>query len=75
MGNKVSGCRYWSSVCKHISSDFFSLVQATNKNLWTQEFYDPVKDRLKEPSNTGVSYSFTEDGYYEEAYYRAVSNR
>lgn len=28
-----------------------------------------------EPDITGISYSFTSDGYYEEAYYRALSNR
>ena len=28
-----------------------------------------------EPPLTGISYSFTDDGFYEEAYYRAVSNR
>jgi hypothetical protein len=28
-----------------------------------------------EPKHTGISYSFTADGYYEEAYYRAISNR
>ena len=28
-----------------------------------------------EPNLTGISYSFTDDGYYEEAYYRAISNR
>ncbi|EFR04574.1 hypothetical protein MGYG_07580 [Nannizzia gypsea CBS 118893] len=37
-------------------------------------FYDPVKDRLIEPSHTGISYSFTEDGYFEEAHYRAIAN-
>lgn len=38
-------------------------------------FYDPVKDEMKEPSLPGISYSFTSDGFYEEAYYRAVANR
>jgi len=28
-----------------------------------------------EPSHPGISYSFTADGHYEEAYYRAISNR
>ena len=37
-------------------------------------FYDPVKDKMTEPALTGISYSFTVDGYYEEAYYRAGSN-
>ncbi|KAF4630559.1 hypothetical protein G7Y89_g7576 [Cudoniella acicularis] len=37
-------------------------------------FYNPVNDSFIEPSHTGISYSFTADGFYEEAYYRAVSN-
>jgi hypothetical protein len=37
-------------------------------------FYNPVNDTFIEPSLTGISYSFTADGFYEEAYYRAVSN-
>ncbi|TGO08100.1 hypothetical protein BTUL_0226g00110 [Botrytis tulipae] len=37
-------------------------------------FYNPVNDTLLEPTHTGISYSFTADGYYEEAYYRAISN-
>ena len=28
-----------------------------------------------EPNLTGISYSFTGNGWYEEAYYRAISNR
>lgn len=38
-------------------------------------FYNPVTDKLTEPNHPGISYSFTEDGHYEEAYYRAISNR
>lgn len=40
-----------------------------------QGFYDPVNEKFFEPDLTGISYSFTADGYYEEAYYRAVANR
>jgi hypothetical protein len=39
-----------------------------------QSFYDPVNDNMIEPSRPGISYSFTSDGFYEEAYYRAISN-
>lgn len=39
-----------------------------------QGFYDPLNDELIEPNRTGISYSFTGDGHYEEAYYRAISN-
>lgn len=38
-------------------------------------FYNPVDDLFIEPSHTGISYSFTADGFFEEAYYRAISNR
>lgn len=34
-----------------------------------------MNDSFIEPRRTGISYSFTSDGYYEEAYYRAISNR
>ena len=34
-----------------------------------------MNEKIFEPALTGFSYSFTNDGYYEEAYYRAVSNR
>ncbi|KAJ5169222.1 Protein r.t1.c1 [Penicillium canariense] len=37
-------------------------------------FYDPLNDRLLEPNLTGISYSFSADGYYEEAWYRALAN-
>ena len=43
--------------------------------LMNQGFYDPVNERMFEPSLTGFSYSFTDDGHYEVAYYRAGSNR
>ncbi|KAK2858364.1 hypothetical protein FQN49_004809 [Arthroderma sp. PD_2] len=38
-------------------------------------FYNPIKDRFIEPSHTGFSFSFSEDGYFEQAEYRAISNR
>lgn len=37
-------------------------------------FYDPVSELLIEPDLPGISYSFTEDGHYEEALYRVTSN-
>ena len=41
----------------------------------SQGFYDPVNEKMFEPDLTGFSYSFTKDGFYESAYYRAVANR
>lgn len=37
-------------------------------------FYDPVSELLIEPDLPGISYSFTDDGHYEEALYRVTSN-
>ncbi|KAI9678279.1 MAG: Reversal of tor2 lethality [Caeruleum heppii] len=46
----------------------------SNKVFTGPGFYDPVNDKLIEPELTGISYSFTQEGYFEEAYYRAVAN-
>ncbi|KAF2207698.1 hypothetical protein CERZMDRAFT_23538, partial [Cercospora zeae-maydis SCOH1-5] len=46
----------------------------SGKTLTGPGFYDSANDKLLEPDRTGISYSFTADGYYEEAYYRAISN-
>lgn len=44
-------------------------------DLSNKGFYDPVAEKMNEPDLTGISYSFTDDGHFEEAYYRAISNR
>ncbi|KAF4556411.1 ROT1-like protein [Elsinoe fawcettii] len=46
----------------------------SKRTLTGPDFYDPVKDEFTEPERTGFSYSFTEDGFFEEAYYRAIAN-
>ncbi|CAI6337191.1 unnamed protein product [Periconia digitata] len=46
----------------------------SNSTLTGPGFYDPQKDSFIEPKHTGISYSFTADGFFEEAYYRAVAN-
>ncbi len=37
-------------------------------------FYDPIDELLLEPDLPGISYSFTEDGFWEEALYIVTSN-
>ena len=37
-------------------------------------FYDPVDELLIEPALPGISYSFTEDGWFEEATYQVSGN-
>ena len=46
----------------------------SNKTTTGPAFYDPLNEELIEPERTGISYSFTADGWYEEAYYRAIPN-
>ncbi|KAK7183088.1 hypothetical protein DPSP01_005966 [Paraphaeosphaeria sporulosa] len=46
----------------------------SNSTLTGPGFYDPTNDRFTEPKHTGISYSFSADGHFEEAYYRAVAN-
>lgn len=37
-------------------------------------FFNPLTESLLEPNHTGVSYSFTADGFYESALYSISSN-
>ncbi|KAL3233510.1 Protein ROT1 [Nakaseomyces bracarensis] len=37
-------------------------------------FYDPIDELLIEPALPGISYSFTEDGWFEEATYQVSGN-
>lgn len=56
-------------------SDLVGTWTTTSRSVITGPgFYDPISDRLIEPKLTGFSYSFTADGHYEEAYYRAIAN-
>lgn len=38
------------------------------------DFYDPVDELLIEPALPGISFSFTKDGYFEQALYQITSN-
>ncbi|KAJ5217085.1 Protein r.t1.c1 [Penicillium chermesinum] len=70
-----------------IWSLFVSVVAATSAQdlvgTWTSKskmvltgptFYDPLEDKFIEPILPGISYSFDANGYYEEAFYRALAN-
>ena len=43
---------------------------------FTQSFADPMNNAapFHYPNTTGIAYSFTDDGYFEEAQYRFLSN-
>lgn len=49
-------------------------VSKSNKTVTGPGFYNPLKDEFIEPDKPGISYSFTGDGWYEVAYYRAIAN-
>ncbi|KAF2835228.1 hypothetical protein M501DRAFT_999256 [Patellaria atrata CBS 101060] len=46
----------------------------SNRTFTGPRFYDPIRDKMIEPEHTGISYSFTDNGHYESAFYRAVAN-
>lgn len=60
------------------ADDDFSLVgtwsSKSNTVFTGPGFYDPVDELLIEPALPGIAYSFTEDGYFEEAIYQVQSN-
>ncbi|KAJ5963249.1 uncharacterized protein N7479_003125 [Penicillium vulpinum] len=57
------------------ANDLFGTWTTKSRDVFTGPgFYDPLNDRLLEPNLTGISYSFDDDGNYESAYYRAISN-
>ncbi|KAE8354092.1 protein rot1 [Aspergillus coremiiformis] len=56
-------------------SDLVGTWSTKSRNVVTGPgFYDPLNDKFLEPNLTGIAYSFTEDGHFEEAYYRAIAN-
>ncbi|KAF1980505.1 hypothetical protein BU23DRAFT_548649 [Bimuria novae-zelandiae CBS 107.79] len=46
----------------------------SNSTFTGPGFYDPVNEKFTEPKHTGISYSFSQDGHFEESYYRAIAN-
>ncbi|KAJ5193825.1 Chaperone endoplasmic reticulum protein-folding [Penicillium cf. griseofulvum] len=57
------------------ANDLFGTWTTKSRDVFTGPgFYDPLNDKLIEPNLTGISYSFDDDGNYESAYYRAISN-
>ncbi|CAI7642911.1 unnamed protein product [Penicillium glandicola] len=57
------------------ANDLFGTWTTKSRDVVTGPgFYDPLNDKLLEPNLTGISYSFDDDGNYESAYYRAISN-
>ncbi|KAL5043057.1 protein rot1 [Aspergillus fruticulosus] len=71
----VGGCLLASLVSARNAADLIGTWTTKSRQVFTGPgFYDVVKDELIEPSLTGVSFSFTEDGHFEEAFYRAISN-
>lgn len=61
--------------CEDESNSIYGTWSSKSNQVFTGPgFYDPVDELLIEPSLPGLSYSFTEDGWYEEATYQVSGN-
>jgi len=71
----IAGACLISTSCAQIDAQLVGTWSTkSGKVLTGPGFYNSDNDSFIEPSHTGISYSFTADGFYEEAYYRAVAN-
>ncbi|OUT24769.1 hypothetical protein CAS74_001159 [Pichia kudriavzevii] len=60
---------------KKVSDSVVGTWSSKSNTVFTgPEFYDPIDELLIEPALPGISYSFTEDGYWEEAIYQVSAN-
>lgn len=78
LNNVTSLTGTWSSKSNTVFTGPVSHFPAYHRLKYTnlsQDFYDPVIEDMKEPRLTGTSFSFTDDGYFEEALYLVISNR
>lgn len=64
----------WAAAAPNMEELEGTWVSKSNTVFTGPGFYDPVDELLIEPALPGISYSFTADGYYEEALYRIVLN-
>lgn len=61
--------------CEDESNSIYGTWSSKSNQVFTGPgFYDPIDELLIEPSLPGLSYSFTEDGWYEEATYQVSGN-
>ncbi|KAL9032378.1 MAG: hypothetical protein Q9214_007996, partial [Letrouitia sp. 1 TL-2023] len=71
----LGGATIASLAAAQVDPDLTGTWTTKSRKVFTGPgFYDPVNERMFEPPLTGYSYSFTDDGHYEVAYYRATSN-
>ncbi|KAL8694310.1 MAG: hypothetical protein Q9218_001015 [Villophora microphyllina] len=72
----LGGAAFASLVAAQVDTQLTGTWTTKSRKVFTGPgFYDPVNEKMFEPPLTGFSYSFTDDGFYEVAYYRAGSNR
>ncbi|GME88530.1 unnamed protein product [[Candida] boidinii] len=63
------------SVKADTDSDLVGTWSSKSNSVFTgPDFFDPIDELLIEPALPGISYSFTEDGYFEEAIYQVTPN-
>ncbi|KAI4119164.1 MAG: hypothetical protein LQ345_000874 [Seirophora villosa] len=72
----LGGATLASLVAAQIDTQLTGTWTTKSRKVFTGPgFYDPVNEKMFEPPLTGFSYSFTDDGFYEVAYYRAGANQ
>lgn len=62
------------SVCHLVLKQVDSHSPSPVPLLILQSFYNPINTTFTVPQSSGISYSFTDDGYWEEALYIYVTN-
>lgn len=73
----VSALLIWqrSLVAANDAKQLYGTWSSKSNQVFTGPgFYDPVDELLIEPSLPGISYSFTEDGHFEQATYLVTGN-
>lgn len=72
----LSSCVFIQKIhCEDSDSSLYGTWSSKSNQVFTGPgFYDPIDELLIEPSLPGISYSFTEDGWYEEASYQVSGN-
>ncbi|CUM66089.1 uncharacterized protein PRCAT00003743001 [Priceomyces carsonii] len=75
IGTFITFLLFGSMILGQSTKDLVGTWSSKSNTVFTGPgFYDPVDELLIEPDLPGISYSFTEDGHYEEALYRITSD-
>ncbi|ETS64735.1 hypothetical protein PaG_00689 [Moesziomyces aphidis] len=70
----LSGADAQDAALQNVTS-LYGTWSSGSQNVTTGlDFFNPITQEFKLPATAGISYSFTEDGFFEEAKYQYTSN-